>query len=227
VNTGSGSSAVGSASPTPNPYPDITGKIAFDPKTGSTHQHIDAAIQLRGYKTYNPTSDQSFSATGIGASVNAVIEPVKNVRLVAANFFSHGDGRAIANTGTPDFIVNPDFSLSLVKSFAGIYGAEVTVKKSLLYGYYSVDRIDQNTTLDADGTTQIGYGIAGSQAANHTIGETTVGLTQTFFRDPKIGGLQLMLQYSHLKRTPFSVPAGTPADATMHMFYVNVRYVLP
>ena len=27
----------------PNPFPDIIGKIAFDPKIGHTHQHIDAA----------------------------------------------------------------------------------------------------------------------------------------------------------------------------------------
>jgi hypothetical protein len=227
VNTGSGSSAVGNASPTPNPYPDITGKIAFDPKTGSTHQHIDAAYFIRGFKTYNPTTDTSYSSTGHGGSINGIFEVVKNVRLVATNFFSDGGGRYIGNTGVPDFIVNPDFSMSLVRSFSGIYGPEVTVKNTLLYGYYSLTNIDQNTTVDADGKTPIGYGIPGSTAANHKVHETTVGLTQTFFRDPKYGGLQLMLQYSYLKRTPFSVPTGTPADATMKMFYLNVRYLLP
>jgi hypothetical protein len=30
-----------------------------------------------------------------------------------------------------------------------------------------------------------------------------------------------------LKRTPFLVPAGTPADAKMKEFYVNFRYILP
>jgi hypothetical protein len=227
VDTGAGSSLVGSASATPNLYPDITAKLALDPKTGSTHQHIDVAVLVRGFKTYNPTTNASSSTTGSGESVNAVIEPVRGLRLIATNFFSKGGGRMIGNTGTPDFIVNPDFSMSLVKSWSGIYGAEVTAKNTLLYGYYSVDRIDQNATLDADGKTPIGYGITGSQAANHKIDEVTVGLTQTFFRDPKIGGMQLMIQYSNLKRTPFSVPAGTPADAKLNMFYVNVRYLLP
>jgi hypothetical protein len=227
VDTGSGSSAVGSASPTPNQYPDITAKIALDPKTGSTHQHIDAAAIISGYKTYNPTTDTSFTKTGFGGSVNFVVEPVRNFRLIATNFYSNGTGRNIANTGAPDFIVNPDFSMSLVKAFSGIYGPEITAKNTLLYGYYSLARIDSNTTLDADGKTPIGYGIPGSQAANHKISEATVGITQTFFRDPKIGGMQLMIQYSYLKRTPFSVPAGTPADATMNMVYVNVRYILP
>jgi hypothetical protein len=36
-----------------------------------------------------------------------------------------------------------------------------------------------------------------------------------------------MVQYSNLKRTPFSVPTGTPTDAKMNMVYVNVRYLLP
>jgi len=227
VDTGSGGSVVGSASPTPNPYPDVTFKVAFDPKTGGTHQHIDAAYFVRGFKTYNAATDSTSSSTGHGGSVNAVVEPVKNFRLVATNFFSDGGGRYVGNTGVPDFIVYPDFSMSLVRSFSGIYGAEVTVKSSLVYGYYSLTNVDQNTTLDADGKTPIGYGIPGATAANHQVHETTVGLTQTFFRDPKYGGLQLMLQYSYLKRTPFSVPTGTPADATMSIFYLNVRYLLP
>jgi hypothetical protein len=39
--------------------------------------------------------------------------------------------------------------------------------------------------------------------------------------------MQLMLQYSTVKRTPFSVATGTPADAKTNMLYVNVRYILP
>jgi hypothetical protein len=227
VDTGSGSSAVGASSPTPNPYPDFIGKIAFDPKTGSTHQHIDAAVLVRGFKTYDPTVDLSQSKTGVGGSINFVVEPVKNVRLIATNFFSQGGGRYIANTGAPDFIVNPDFSMSLVKSWSGIYGAEITEKNTLLYGYYSIAKIDQNLSLDLPPVALIGYGVPNSQAANHKIQEITVGLTQTLFRDPKIGGMQLMLQYSNLKRTPFSVPANTPSDAKLNMVYFNVRYILP
>jgi hypothetical protein len=227
VDTGSGSSAVGSSSPTPNPYPDVIGKIALDPKTGNTHQHIDAAVLISGFKTYNATSNTSQSQTGYAESVNFVIEPVRNFRLIATNFFSKGGGRYIANSGVPDFIVNPDFSMSLVKSWSGIYGAEITAKNTLLYGYYSVARVTQNTTFDADGKTVIGYGVSNSQAPNQKIDEITVGITQTFFRDPKIGGMQLMVQYSNLKRTPFSVPTGTPTDAKLNMVYVNVRYLLP
>jgi hypothetical protein len=228
VDTGSGSSSVGSSNPTPNLYPDIIGKIALDPKMGSLHEHIDAAFLVSGFKTFNPVTSATSTATGYGGSVNAVIEPVKNFRLIATNFISKGGGRYIANTNVPDFIVNPDFTMTAVKSWSGIYGPEIQAgSNSLLYGYYSIAKVNQLTALDANGKTPIGYGIAGSQTANHQVQEATFGITQTFFRDPKIGGLQLMVQYSYLKRTPFSVPAGTPADAKMNMVYVNVRYLLP
>jgi hypothetical protein len=226
VDTGSGSSAVGTSSPTPNLYPDITGKIAFDPKTNSTHQHIDAAFIVRGFKTYNPVTDTSFHKTGYGGSVNAIVEPIPNVRLVATNFWSNGGGRHIANTGTPDFIVNGDLSLSLVKSWSYIWGAEATARNTLLYGYYSRVGDEENTALDIDGKTPIGFGLQG-QASNHRIHEATVGITQTFFRDPKIGGMQLMIQYSHVERTPFSLPPNTASEAKLNMLYVNVRYLLP
>ena len=146
---------------------------------------------------------------------------------MALNYYSNGGGRYIANTGLPDFIVNPDFSMSLVKTWSGIYGTEITANKSLIFGYYSLAGADQNTTLDADGKTPIGYGVLNSTGANKKIQEATVGLTQTFFRDPKIGGMQLILQYSYLTREPFSVPVGISSSAHMNMFYLDVRYLLP
>jgi hypothetical protein len=223
-----GTSAIASSSPTPNPLPDFVGKVAFDPKTGKTHQHLDAAVVLSSFKTYNATTDTKFSKMGTGESINVVLEPVRNFRLVATNFFTKGDGRYIANTNIPDFIVNPDFSLAPVKAWSGIYGPEIqATPKTLFYGYYSLSNVTQNTSVDANGTTPIGYGIANSQTPNKKIQEETVGVTQTFFRDAKIGGMQLMVQFSHLQRTPFSVPAGTPSSAKLNMLYVNVRYVLP
>jgi hypothetical protein len=223
-----GAANVGSSSAVPNAYPDIIGKVAFDPKTGNTHQHIDVAFLVRGYKTFNPASNTNFTSTGSGESVNVVLEPVHNFKLIATNFFSSGGGRYIANTNIPDFIVNADQSLSLVKSWSGIYGTEIQAgAKSLLYGYYSVANTDQNLTLDANGTTSIGFGVANSQSANHKVAEATVGVIETLFRDAKIGGMQVMVQFSNVTRTPFSVPANTPSDAKTNMLYVNVRYLLP
>jgi hypothetical protein len=217
--------ATGNAA-TPNPYPDIIGKVAIDPKAGGLHQHVEAAVVIRGYKTFNPTTNATASSTGTGFSANAVIAPVRNLRVVATSFFSNGGGRYIANTNLPDFVVNGDQSVSLVKSRSFIVGPEVTVKNTLVYGYYSWSQADANVTADLNGRL-IGFGVPGSNAANHKLTEPTVGITQTFFRDPKIGGMQLMLQFARVERTPFSVPTGTPSKARTNMLYVNVRYVLP
>ncbi len=195
--------------------------------TGKTHQHIEASVVVRGYKTYDPATSTDFTKTGTAYSVNAVLEPNKNVHLIGTAFLSDGSGRYIANTNIPDFIVNPDFSLSLVKSRSFIGGVELNVNpNTLVYGYYSYVQADQNVTVDKNGKA-IGFGVPGSASANHKIQSPTLGLTQTFFKDAKIGGMQLMVQFSHVERTPFSVPTGTPSSAKINMLFVNVRYVLP
>jgi hypothetical protein len=228
-----GASNLGSSSPVPNRYPDFIGKIAFDPKTKKTKQHIDAAFLIRSYRTFMPSSDTKYSATGKAGSINAAFEVVPNFRIVLMNYFSDGGGRYIANANIPDFIVNADGSLSTVSSRSGIYGAEATVKKSLIYGYYSQVHANQLTGFDANGTTAIGFGIPNSQSANNKVEEDTIGLTQTLFRDPKVGGLQVMLQYSHVKRTVFSSPQTLPTGtlpgniAKLNMVYINFRYILP
>ena len=43
-------------------------------RPASTHQHIDAAILIRGFKTFNPATSATASATGTGGSVNVVLE---------------------------------------------------------------------------------------------------------------------------------------------------------
>jgi hypothetical protein len=123
--------------------------------------------------------------------------------------------------------------MSTVSSTSFIYGAEATVKKTLVYGYYSQAHADGLTTFDANGTTTIGFGVPNSQSANNKIEEDTFGLTQTLFRDPKVGGLQIQFQYSYVKRTVFSSPQTLPTGtlpgnvAKTNMVYVNFRYILP
>jgi hypothetical protein len=61
-----------------------------------------------------------------------------------------------------------------------------------------------------------------------TLGEAAVkGFLETDFLGATRGSLQLIGQYSYVTRSPWSVPAGTPASARVHMVYVSVRYVLP
>ncbi len=218
----------GSNTATPNLYPDIIGKVAFDPVTGKTHQHIEFAGLFRGFKTVDTADGQHVHGDGQGRDSVAVnLEPIKNLHLIGTGFFSNGGGRYIANTNIPDFIVNSDSSISLVKSHSWIVGVEdQMMAKTLLYFYYSEARADAATTTDTNNKT-IGYGVAAQNGANQKILEGTVGLTQVFFRDPKIGGMQLMVQYSYVKRTPFSVAVGAPAFAKANMVFVDIRYILP
>jgi len=211
---------------TPNRFPDVIGKVAFDPKTGKTRQHVEAAVVLRGFKTYNPATQTKFSTTGTGVEAAGSFEVVPNFRILASGFWSDGGGRYIANVNGPDFIVNPDASQTLVGSRSTIAGAEYTYQRTVAYGYFSYASFDQTVTTDADGKP-IGYGIAGSTAANHTLHETTLGVTQTLFRDARVGALQVLGQYSNFARTPFSVPNGSPSHATTNMIFIDVRYILP
>lgn len=222
-----GAGNLSSSSPVPNRFPDFIGKIAIDPKMGKTHQHIDAAFLIREYRTFMPSSSTKNSATGKAGAINVVLQPVPMLNLLALNFFSDGSGRYISNTNLPDFIVNADGTMATVSSWSGIYGAEASVKKTQVYGYYSLAKADAKTTFDANGTTRIGFGLPNSQTANHKVEEDTVGLTQTLFRDPKVGGLQIYVQFSRVKRTPFSTPINTPTFAKTNMVYVDFRYILP
>ena len=209
----------------PSPYPDIIGKVAFDPQTGKTRQHIEAAFLVRGYRTYDPATDSASSATGTGFSVGGVFEPVRNVRLIGTTLISDGGGRYMIGLA-PDFIVNPDASISTVGSTSGLVGVEAQVKPpTMVFGYYGTVRIDQKVGTDAG--KPYGYGIAGATAANKSIEETTAGFNHAFFREARFGSMQLIVQYSFVKRTPWSVPDGTPSNAHVHMLYVSARYVIP
>jgi hypothetical protein len=95
----------------------------------------------------------------------------------------------------------------------------------MVFGYYGSVHVDR--VIGLDGTTPIGYGIDGSTAANRTIDETTAGFSDALFRDATRGALQLIVQYSYVSCSPWSVPAGTPASAHVHMVYVSARYSLP
>ena len=213
----------------PNVFPDIIGKIAFDStsKGGGTHQHFDAAMLVRRFKTYSLGTDTTFDKTAVGGALTVAVEPVSSVRLVGTGFYSSGGGRYIGFTNLPDLIVNHDASMTLVTTWSAVIGTEIqAATKTNLYGYYSAVGANSAVATDVDGSA-IGFGVPGSTTANERISEATAGFIHTFFRDPKIGGIQLMGQYSYLRRTPFSVPAGTPADASVHMIYLTVRYFLP
>ena len=183
----------GSTPGAPSPYPDIIGKVAFDPQTGKTHQHVEAAVVVRGFRTYDPASNASFSSTGSGVSLGAVIEAVKDVRLIGNGFWSSGGGRYMIGQA-PDFMVNADVSPTTIGSTSALGGIEAQVKPlTMVFGYYGTVRIDQEVATD--GGISIGYGMPGSTAANRAIDETTVGVNHAFFREAGRGAMHLIVQY--------------------------------
>jgi hypothetical protein len=209
----------------PTLTPAFIAKVAFDP---NSRVHIDIAGIERNFKIVNPTLlSQHFTKSGGGVELGINVEVIKNLRLISANFWSDGGGRYLFGQA-PDLIVRADGSLSLVHSGSTIEGFEATVKNTLIYGYYSGIYIGKNATLDANGTTKIGYGYVGSpNSMNRTIQEITFGFNQTIWRNPRYGAINVMGQYEWLMRDPWSVAAGSPKATHDSTIYTNIRYTLP
>jgi hypothetical protein len=207
----------------PDVHPDVIAKVAFDP---SNRAHLEVAGLFRTFRVYNPLDNNHYTSHGYGGSANFNFELAKGFRLVSNNYWSDGGGRWIFGLA-PDVIVRPDGSLSPVHAGSTVDGFELQAKNTLLYAYYGGTFIRKNTATDATGKP-IGSGYDGSpNSQNRSIHEPTFGLTQTFWRDPKYGALQLMLQYSYVLRYPWFVATGAPKDAHASMVFLNLRYLLP
>jgi hypothetical protein len=145
--------------------------------------------------------------------------------LIGTGFWSSGGGRYVIGQA-PDFMVNADGSPSTIGSTSALGGVEWQMRPpTMLFGYYGTVTVDQ--LVASDGGIPIGYGVPGSTSANRCINESTAGLNHAFFREARYGAMHLIAQYSYVKRTPWSVPEGTPLSAHAHMVYVAIRYVLP
>lgn len=213
----------------PNVHPDIIGKIAFDPKTSNgLHQHIEVAGLFRTFKVYDPVGGNNYNAHGYGASLNVNFELFKNFHILSNNFLGDGGGRYIFGQ-VPDLIVRGDGSLSPVHAGSTVDGLEYQLGPALLYAYYGGVYSRKNYSIDPATGKPVGWGYPGSGATqNRIIQEPSFGLTQTFWKDPKYGALQLILQYSYLTRNPFIVPSTASAsNAHTSMIFADLRYVLP
>src|SRR5262249_43870112 len=103
----------GGATSTPNLHPDVIGKIAWDPKVGDRHFHIEGVGFLRGFKdTFTPigvpanTAFTHSTKEGGGGALNMWLDITKNVHYISTMFFSAGGGRYIFGQA-PDVVVQP------------------------------------------------------------------------------------------------------------------------
>ena len=209
---------------TPNVHPDIIAKIAFDP---SAKFHFEVAGIERTFKIYNSGPRTYSTKAGGGVLLSANGEIMKNVRLLTTNFWSDGGGRYMFGTA-PDFILRADGTVSPIHAGGTVDGIEATIKNTLLYTYYGAYYIGKNTAVDANGTTKIGYGFAGSpNTDNRAIQEITFGFNHTLWKNPRYGAINAMGQYAYLTRAPWAVLAGQPKAAHDNTIFFNLRYTLP
>jgi hypothetical protein len=209
---------------TPNVAPDLISKIAFDP---SSRLHFEFAGVLSEVKLSNPTTLASFTKEGVGGSFNGNIGLFPGFHVIFNTFWSDGDGRYIFGEA-PDFIVRANGSPSMMHSGSTVDGIEYQHKNAQFYAYYGGVLIERDTALDANGTTPIGWGYKGSSnAQNKTTQEGTIGWTQTWWRDPKFGAFQTMLQYAYYFRDPWYVAPGAPKNTHEDAVFFNIRYLLP
>jgi len=224
---------------TPNLAPDVIAKLALDP---SKRVHFEIGGVERNFKVYYPgvaaaaatsttpavtaVPSATFSTEGGGGFANLHVEIFKGFRLMTNNFWSDGGGRYIFGQA-PDLVANTDGSISPLHSSSTVSGFEFTHKNTLIFAYYGGLMISRDPVIDTTGKL-VGYGYKGSSSSqNRTIQEATFGFNQAVWKHPKYGALNLIGQYSYLTRDPWYVATGQPANATMNMVFIDLRYTLP
>ncbi len=226
------------ATATPNLFPDIIFKGAYDAHAGDKLEHVEVAGLVSGFKDYVPISTPpaqfgSHTAVGFGGEVNANLELTKGLHAIVNTYFSDGGGRYLFGMG-PDLIVRPSGDISPLKAFGTLDGFEAQVKKNtLLTVYYGGVYVGQNVAYDptATGSTlakpvYVGYGYPKSTSYRDSQ-EITFGWIQTLWKNPNYGALSLINQYSYLLKEPWYVAVGAPKEAHTNLIYIDLRYTLP
>jgi hypothetical protein len=207
----------------PNLMPDIVTRVALNPATAF---HIDVGGVLRVFRHTIAPYDHDFTEAGGGVSVNARVNPVSGMRLIAQLASGAGLGR-YAGGLAPDVAFRSDGSIAPIRTTSWVAGLEQVVSPRVsVAGYYSGVAIDDTYFADTDGGA-IGYGYPGaSNATNRTIREITGTLSYLAVRTENRGSAQVGIQTSWLRREPWSVSTG-PRSADAFLFFGQVRYNLP
>ncbi|MGO4883051.1 MAG: hypothetical protein ACLP59_19845, partial [Bryobacteraceae bacterium] len=212
----------------PNLHPDVQAKLAFDPVVNGNLLHFEVGGVFSSFKTYNPLTSTSFTKQGGGGEANFNLELTKGFHAILNTFLSDGEGRYLFGEA-PDLIITGQGAPLPLHAASVLPGFEYTIHNSLIYAYYGEDFIGTATSLDpGNKDAYIGYGYPKSaNSQNHHIQEGTIGLIQTFWKNPTYGALSLITQLSYLTRNPWYVATGAPANAHDTMVWVDLRYTLP
>jgi hypothetical protein len=219
----------------PNLVPDIMGKVAFDP---SKHAHVEVTGVFRKFTIWDPSTNLHHGTVGGGVIFSGGVEFLSGLRVVWTGMYGTGMGRYLFGQ-VPDLIVQADGQLDTITTWSGVGGFEYTISDTQLYAYASgihADRTDAPAVDPpamgggpcVDAMSCVGYGYPGAPSSqNKNIIELTAGVTQTFWKDPKYGALQLMGQYSFVQREPWFIKMDEPEHAHVNMIFLNLRWTLP
>lgn len=212
----------------PNLHPDIQAKLAFDPKANGNLMHFEVGGVFSSFKTYNPLTSTSYTSHGGGGEANANLELTKGFHFILNTFLSDGEGRYLFGE-SPDLIIDGNGAPLPLHAASIMPGFEYTTHNTLIFAYYGEDFIGQAVSLDPGNKFGfIGYGYPKSaNSQNRHIKEGTIGLNQTFWKNPSYGALSFIFQYSYMTRNPWYVATGSPSSAHNNMVWADLRYTLP
>jgi uncharacterized coiled-coil protein SlyX len=228
---------------TPNLFPDIHTKMAWDADNDGKHFHFELGGLVTSVKTtvlpVGGTTFQGHTSIGGGGHAATSLEFVKGVRLVANGIWGDGIGRYMIGFA-PNTVIVPiatgpaTFTIdnSLVHSGSAIVGLEANTKKSAFGFYWGGIYAQRNAFPDVTSPLVvkpiIGFGgINSPNSNNRAIQEASFDWTQTFWKNPQYGAVLLVTQTSYVTRSPWFVAAGAPKNAHLTMGYVSLKYVLP
>jgi hypothetical protein len=234
---------------TPNAFPDIHTKFAYDTDTNGRHFHFEAGGIMTSVKiALTPIGGTEFvKHTKVGGGLEGAVnyEVVKGFRLLANGMWGNGVGRYMIGLG-PQTVIVPiatgpaafDADISMVHALGGTIGAEATHGKSQFGFYYGGNYFQRNTFPDVTSPLPtkplIGFGGANVPGANRAIQEASIDWTQTFWKNPQYGAVLLVTQASYLTRAPWFIPKDAitgallaPKNAHTGMGFLSIRYVLP
>jgi hypothetical protein len=233
---------------TPNVGPDIITKVAYDTDFGGgRHFHWEGGGLESTVKVTIPGAAGfvSHSAVGGGIFGDILVDLFKgsqgrHLRFVSSGMWGDGVGRYI-NALAPQTVVRPiqtgpatfDAKPSLVHSGDLVMGFEFGFHPKTQFGaYYGGAYAQRNAFIDLTSPLVIkpviGFGgINSPNTANRSVQEGTFDWTQTFWKNPQYGAVQMVTQFSYVTRASWFVAAGAPKNAHLGMSYVSLRYVLP
>ena len=211
--------------------PDITAKVAFDPKFG----HYELYYLAREFRDRVSGSNHTESGGGFGAGM--ILPFSKKFDFQISGLVGDGVGR-YGSTQLPDVTVKPDGTLSAVSSTHVLVGINWRpTSKWTLYSYYGQEKADAEAFTAVSGGATLGYGYGsplydnsgclteGSAvcAANtRQIEQATIGAWLKYYQGA-LGNLQFGFQLSHTKRDIFAGVGGDP-NTDINIGFISFRF---